>query len=86
MKDVWFSVQEEVVNITRCQEIKKKRTQAENSRSISEARGIETMDVLQLDTDEDNEYEESIINFRRIKINDLMIEMRRLIEQRPGQQ
>ena len=34
----------------------------------------------------DNEYKESIINFRRIQINDLMIEMRRLIDQRPRQQ
>ena len=28
----------------------------------------------------------SIINFRKIQINDLMIEMRQLIEQRPEQQ
>ena len=35
---------------------------------------------------EDNEYKESIINFRRIQIDDLMSEMRRLIDQRPRQQ
>ena len=35
---------------------------------------------------ENDEYKESIINFRRIQINDLMIEMRRLIDQRPRQQ
>jgi len=29
---------------------------------------------------EDKEYKESIINFRRIQINDLMFEMRRLID------
>ena len=29
---------------------------------------------------EDNEYKESIINFRRIQIDDLMSEMRRLID------
>ena len=29
---------------------------------------------------EDIEYKESIINFRRIQINDLMIEVRRLID------
>ena len=31
---------------------------------------------------ENDEYKESIINFRRIQINDLMMEMRRLIDQR----
>ena len=35
---------------------------------------------------EDNEYKESIINFRRIQIDDLMSEMRKLIDQRPRQQ
>ena len=35
---------------------------------------------------EDNEYKESIIKFRRIQINDLRTEIRRLIEQRTGQQ
>ena len=35
---------------------------------------------------EDNEYKESIINFRRIQIDDLMSEMRRLIDQKPRQQ
>ena len=35
---------------------------------------------------ENDEYKESIINFRRIQINDLMMEMRRLIDQRPRQQ
>ena len=35
---------------------------------------------------EDDEYKESIINFRRIQIDDLMSEMRRLIDQRPRQQ
>ena len=35
---------------------------------------------------EDNEYKESIINFRRIQINDLIIEKRRIIDQRLGQQ
>ena len=35
---------------------------------------------------EDNEYKESIINFRRIQIDDLMLEMRRIIDQRPRQQ
>ena len=34
---------------------------------------------------ENDEYKESIINFRRIQINDLMMEMRRLIDQRPRQ-
>ena len=33
-----------------------------------------------------DEYKESIINFRRIQINELMMEMRRLIDQRPRQQ
>ena len=31
---------------------------------------------------ENDEYKESIINFRRIQINDLMLEMRRIIDQR----
>ena len=31
---------------------------------------------------ENDEYKESIINFRRIQINDLMVEMKRLIDQR----
>ena len=31
---------------------------------------------------ENDEYKESIINFRRIQINDLMVEMKRLICQR----
>ena len=31
---------------------------------------------------ENDEYKESIINFRRIQINDLMLEMRRLMDQR----
>ena len=31
---------------------------------------------------ENDEYKESIINFRRIQINDLMMEMKRLIDQR----
>ena len=31
---------------------------------------------------ENDEYKVSIINFRRIQINDLMMEMRRLIDQR----
>ena len=35
---------------------------------------------------EDNEYKESIINFRRIQIDDMVSEMRRLIDQRPRQQ
>ena len=35
---------------------------------------------------ENDEYKESIINFRRIQIDDLMSEMRRLIDQRPRQQ
>ena len=35
---------------------------------------------------EDDEYKDSIINFRRIQIDDLMSEMRRLIDQRPRQQ
>ena len=35
---------------------------------------------------EKDEYKESIINFRRIQINDLMMEMRRFIDQRPSQQ
>ena len=33
-----------------------------------------------------DEHAESIINFRRIQINDLMIEMRRLNDQMSGQQ
>ena len=35
---------------------------------------------------ENDEYKESIINFRRIQINDLMMEMRRFTDQRPRQQ
>ena len=35
---------------------------------------------------ENDEYKESIINFRRIQINDLMMEMRRLIDPKPRQQ
>ena len=31
---------------------------------------------------ENDKYKESIINFRRIQINDLMVEMKRLIDQR----
>ena len=31
---------------------------------------------------ENDEYKESIINFRRIQINDLMMEMGRIIDQR----
>ena len=31
---------------------------------------------------ENDEYKESIINFRRIQINELMVEMRRLMYQR----
>ena len=71
VKDVWFQAQEEVVNITRCQEIKNKRTPAENNRGISEARGIETMDVLNLDTDEDDEYEEEYELLARMQEIDL---------------
>ena len=35
---------------------------------------------------ENDEHKESIINFRRIQIDDLMSEMRRLIDQRARQQ
>ena len=50
-----------------CDAIKKRRTQAGRNRSHSEARGMETMDVLNLNIDEDKEYAEEYEYLARIQ-------------------
>ena len=70
-KDIWFPAQESVVDEDLCEAVKKRRTQADRNRSLSEARGMETMDVLNLDIDEDKEYAEEYEYLVRIQEIDL---------------
>jgi hypothetical protein len=60
-----------VINESLCNNIKMTRTQANRTRSISEARGIETMDVLNLNIDEDKDYEDEYQYLVRIQEIDL---------------
>ena len=52
-KNVWFPAEEEVVNPVLCEQVQSGRTQANRTRNIAVPRGIETMDVLNIDFDED---------------------------------
>jgi len=67
VKDTWFPAKESVINTALCEHVKRTRTQANRTRSISVPRGIETMDVLNLDIDEDKEYEDEYENLSRIQ-------------------
>jgi hypothetical protein len=60
-----------VVEEDLCEADKKRRTQADRNRSLSEARGMETMDVLNLNKDEDKEYAEEYEYLARIQEIDL---------------
>ena len=70
-KDIWFAAQESVVDEDLCEAVKKRRTQADRNRSFSEARGMETMDVLNLNIDENKEYAEEYEYLARIQEIDL---------------
>eukprot|EP00090_Calanus_glacialis_P003487 TRINITY_DN12576_c0_g1_i4.p1 TRINITY_DN12576_c0_g1~~TRINITY_DN12576_c0_g1_i4.p1 ORF type:complete len:319 (+),score=100.19 TRINITY_DN12576_c0_g1_i4:49-957(+) len=70
-KDIWFPAQESVVDEDLCDAVKKRRTQPDRNRSLSEARGMETMDVLNLNVDEDKEYAEEYEYLERIEEIDL---------------
>jgi len=70
-KDLWFPAKESVINTALCEHVKRTRTQANRTRSISVPRGIETMDVLNLDVNEDKEYEDEYENLLRMQEIDL---------------
>ena len=55
-KDTWFPVQEEPINKFVCAEIMRARARQNRSRILL-PRGVETMDVLELDLPEDVEYD-----------------------------
>ena len=56
-KDSWFKAKEEPMNKFVCNELQRSRSQANRSRILL-PRGVETMDTLKLNVDEDVEYEE----------------------------
>ena len=56
-KDTWFEAKEEPINKFVCKETMRTRSKLNRSRILI-PRGIETMDVLKLDIDEDVEYED----------------------------
>lgn len=56
-KDDWFKAKEEPMNKFVCNEIQRSRSQANRSRILF-PRGMETMDTLKLDVDEDVAYED----------------------------
>ena len=59
-KDTWYKPKEEPLNKFVCNEIKRSRNKANRSRILL-PRGVETMDVLKLDIDEDVEYEDDYV-------------------------
>ena len=60
-KDTWFEAKEEPINKFVCKETMRTRSKLNRSRILL-PRGVETMDVLKLDLDEDVEYEDDYDN------------------------
>ena len=71
VKNIWFPAKEEVLNAALCDHVKKTRTQANRTLSSNVPRGMETMDVLNLNVDEDKEYEDEYDNLARMQEIDL---------------
>ena len=71
VKNIWFPAKEEVINTALCDHVKKTRTQANRTLSSNAPRGMETMDVLNLNVDEDKEYEDEYDNLARMQEIDL---------------
>ena len=68
-KDTWYKPKEEPLNKFVCNEIKRSRNKANRSRILL-PRGVETMDVLKLDIDEDVEYEDDYENIEKVQLNE----------------
>ena len=75
-KNLWFPVQEEVSNANKayCEHIKNTRTKANRTLENNFPRGLETMDVLKIDIDEDKEYEDDYESLARMQEVDLDFE------------
>ena len=71
VKNIWFPTKEEVLNTAVCDHVKKTRTQANRTLNSNAPRGMETMDVLNLNVDEDKEYEDEYDNLARMQEIDL---------------
>ena len=69
VKNIWFPAKEEVLNAALCDHVKKTRTQANRTLSSNAPRGMESMDVLNLNVDE--EYEDEYDNLARMQEIDL---------------
>ena len=71
VKNIWFPAKEEVLNTALCDQVKKTRTKANRTLISNAPRGMETMDVLNLNVDEDKEYEDEYDNLARMQEIDL---------------
>ena len=75
-KDTWFEAKEEPLNKFVCGEIQSSRSKANRSRILI-PRGVETMEALELDVDEDHEYEDDYANIEKQQAGtDLSAEVR----------